>query len=787
MSKTVKEEIFIEKKVIGKNVEKYDGLPLAVGNPLFTDDIFLPNMLYGKFLLSPYPHAEIVEIDESEALKIPGVKLILSYKNTPRIPHTTAGQGYPEPSPYDHFMFDKKVRYVGDRVCAVCAESIEIAEEAISKIKVTYKELPYVLDPEEAMKGEVIIHDEEETTGIYDKKRNIISHVELNIGDFEKDFSKSYYKIEKEFFITQPVQHTPIETHIAITYFDEYGNLVVRTSTQVPFHIRRILSRILEFPMNKIRVIKPRVGGGFGVKQEMVLEDVCALMTIRTKRPVRIEYTRKEEFIASRLRHPSKIWISLGADKSGKLNAIQMKVLLNNGGYGTHGPTVLFNSGSKTLPLYNKAESVSFIGDAVYTNLPVSGAFRGYGATNGYFALESAMDDLAELIGIDPIELRKINHIKEGETSPVFEKLGEGREGVVQYIESSALSECIDLGKKIIEWERWRGKRVRNGSFVRGVGMAIMMQGSGIPLIDMASARVKLNDDGTFHLFVGATDIGTGSDTVLAQILAEEIGVSYDKVKVYSSDTDFTPFDTGAYASSTTYVSGGAVQKAGKLIKEKILEYAAKILEEYPEDLKIEDDFVISQLTQKRISLREIGEKSFYSFEQEQIEVTASFVSPKSPPPFAAHFVLIDVDLETGKIIPIKYVAINDIGTVVHPNLAKGQVIGSIVQGLGYALTEELIYSNRGVPLNPNFLDYKVLTALDIPEIIVKFIETYEPTGPFGLKSVAEININGPAPAIRNAFLDATGIKLNSLPFTPEKVFKVINKIKIEVKKNLHN
>jgi CO/xanthine dehydrogenase Mo-binding subunit len=777
MSKVLKEEII--NKVVGKNVLKYDGIPLAVGNPLFTDDIFIPNMLHGKLLLSPYPHAEIVDIDESDALKIPGVKLVLSYKNTPRVPHTTAGQGYPEPSPYDHFMFDKKVRHVGDRVCAVCAETPEIAEEALSKIKVIYKELPYVLDPEEAMKGNVVIHDEEESFGIYDKSKNIISHVELNIGNSDEAIKNSFYKIEEEFFITQPVQHTPIETHITITYFDDYGNLVVRTSTQVPFHVRRILSRILNFPMKNIRVIKPRIGGGFGVKQEMILEDVCALMTIRTKRPVRIEYSRKEEFIASRLRHPSKIWISLGADREGKLNGIKLRVLLNNGGYGTHGPTVLFNSGSKTLPLYNKAENVKFIGDAVYTNLPVSGAFRGYGATNGYFALESAMDDLAQIIGIDSIELRKINHIKEGETSPVFEKLGEGREGVIQYIESSALSDCIERGKKLIEWEKWRGKKVKNGSCVRGVGMAIMMQGSGIPLIDMASARVKLNDDGTFHLFVGATDIGTGSDTILAQILAEELGVDYEKIKVYSSDTDFTPFDKGAYASSTTYISGSAVQKAGNLIKRKIIDYASRILNEDKINLKIEDDYVVSKISQSKISLKEIGEKSFYDFDQEQIEATASFVSPKSPPPFAAHFVLIDVDIETGKIIPIKYVAINDIGKVVHPNLAKGQAIGSIVQGLGFALTEELIYSKRGVPLNPNFLDYKVLTALDIPEIIVEFIETYEPTGPFGAKSVAEININGPAPAIRNAFLDATGVKLNHLPFTSEKVFNALKEKKI--------
>ncbi|MGQ9845266.1 MAG: xanthine dehydrogenase family protein molybdopterin-binding subunit [Caldisericia bacterium] len=781
MSKIIKEDRLVKEfNIVGKNVEKYDGLPLATGQPLFTDDIFLPNMLYAKILTSPYPHAEIVDIDESEALKIPGVKIILSYKNTPRIAHTTAGQGYPEPSPYDHFMFDKKVRFVGDRVCAVGADSLEIAEEALTKIKVRYKELPYVLDPEEAMKGEIIIHDEDDISGVYDKKKNIISHVEISIGDVEYELKESIYKVEEEIYFTQPVQHTPIETHITITYFDEYGNLVVRTSTQVPFHVRRILSKILEFPMKKIRVIKPRIGGGFGAKQELLLEDICSLMTIRTKRPVRIELTRKEEFISSRLRHPSKIWIRLGADKDGKLNVIDMRVLLNNGGYGTHGPTVLFNSGSKTLPLYNKVKAVRFIGDAVYTNLPVSGAFRGYGATNGYFALESAMDDLAEIIGIDPIELRKINHIREGETSPIFEKLGEGKEGVTQYIESSALSNCIEIGKKEIEWERWRGKKERHGSLIRGVGMAIMMQGSGIPLVDMGGARVKLNDDGTLHLFIGATDIGTGSDTVLAQILAEEVGVPYEDIKVYSSDTDHTPFDTGAYASSTTYISGGAVLKAGKEIKRKIINYASKLMNEEPENLIIKDRYVVNIKSGKKISLREIGEKSFYDFEQEQIEASHSFFSPKSPPPFAAHFVLIDLDIETGKIIPIKYVAVNDIGVVVHPNLSKGQAIGSIVQGLGFALTEELIYSKKGMALNPNFFDYKILTSLDIPEIVVKFVETYEPTGPFGAKSVAEININGPAPAIRNAVLDAVGLKLNHLPFTCEKVYNALKKAGIK-------
>lgn len=779
MSKVIKkEELIKDMDVVGKNVKKYDGIVLATGQPVYTDDFNLPNMLHAKLLTSPYAHAEIIDIDTSEAEKLPGVRIILTYKNTPRVPHTTAGQGYPEPSPYDAFMFDKKVRFVGDRVAAVGADSPEIAEEALKLIKVNYKKLPSVFDPEEAMrKGAPIIHDEDESTGIFDKERNIVSHVEIDIGDVDKVIRESDFSFEGYYTTTQYVQHVPMETHVTITYLDENERLVIRSSTQVPFHVRRILSYIFNIPLNRIRVIKPRIGGGFGTKQEIVLEDICALMTLRTKRPVRMEFTRREEFISARTRHPSKIWIRLGAESSGILTAIDMRVMLNTGAYGTHAPTVLFNVGSKTLPIYNKAKNVRFYGDTVYTNLPIAGAYRGYGATQGYFALETAIDELANKMGIDPVEFRKRNHIREGETSPVFEKLGEGREGIPQTIESCALDKCIEIGKREIEWEKWKGKRFKKGPYVRGVGMAILMQGSGIPLVDMASAEIKMNDDGSFQLLVGATDIGTGSDTILAQIAAEEMETDYKSVFVYSSDTDFTPFDTGAYASSTTYVSGNAVLRAARDLKEKIIKFAAEILNEDPEDLYVANSAVISTKTGKSITYKEIGIKSFYETNQRHLIGNGSFTPSKSPPPFAAHFVLVDIDTETGKIIPVKYVAVVDAGIVIHPELARGQTIGALVNGLGYALTEELKFTKTGAPINPNFFDYKILTPLDLPEIVVKFVPTYEPTGPFGSKSVAEININGPAPAISNAVYDAVGIRLRKTPFTPERVFKLLKEM----------
>jgi len=760
---------------IGKNIGKIDAMALATGQPLFTDDISFPNTLHIKILYSPHAHAIIEDIDTSEAEKIPRVKLILTYKNTPQVLHTTAGQGWPEPSPYDTCMFNKKVRYVGDRVAAVAAETEEIAYEALKHIKVNYKKLPAVFDPEEAIKeGAPVIHDEEGISGVYNPKRNIVSHIEVKAGDIEKGFEESDVVVEDTFEM-QYAQHCPIEPHATITYLDEYGRLVIRTSTQVPFHVRRIVAQVLEIPVQNIRVIKPRIGGGFGVKQEIILEEISAFVTLKTSRPARLVYTREEEFVSSRTRHPMKVTVKIGAKKNGIFNAIKMYALSNNGAYGTHGLTVTSNTGSKTLPLYNKAPNIEFIADVAYTNLPVAGAYRGYGATQGYAALEQVVDEIAEKLGMGPAEIRKINHIKVGETSPIFKALGEGREGVTQYIQSEATDKLLELGTKEIGWYEKIRKPAKEATKVRGIGMALLMQGSGIPLIDMGAATIKLNEDGSFNVLYGGTDIGTGLDTVVAQIVPETLGVKPEQIIVYAADTDVTPFDKGAYASSGTFISGGAVYNAALKVREQILEVTKEIFGEFnTKDFILKDGFVISEKSGKKVSLSEIAYQTLYLKKQQQIMATSSFVSDSSPPPFAAHFIEIEVDKETGIITPIKYVAAVDCGVAINPELAKGQIIGSIVNGIGYALTEEYKFSQTGKLINSNFMEYRIPSSRDIPDIKTILVETYEPKGPYGAKSVAEININGPIPAIGNALYNALGIRIHKLPYTPEKVLEAL-------------
>ena len=764
---------------IGKNTEKIDAMALALGQPVFADDISLPDTLQVKILYSPNAHAIIEDIDTREALKLPGVKMVLTYKNTPQVLHTTAGQGWPEPSPYDTCMFNKKMRYIGDRVAAVAAETEEIAMEALKHIKVTYKNLPSIFDPEEAMKeGAPIIHDEDGITGVFDAKRNLVAHVEVHAGNVEKGFEESDVVVENT-FETQYAQHCSIEPHVTISYLDEYGRIVIRTSTQVPFHVRRIVSQVIDVPIHKIRVVKPRIGGGFGAKQEIILEEICAYITLKTERPARLVYTREEEFISSRTRHPMKITVKIGAKKDGTFNAIRMYALSNTGAYGTHGLTVVSNVGSKTLPLYNKAPNVEFVADVVYTNLPVAGAYRGYGATQGYACLEQTVDMVAEHLGMDPVEIRKKNYIRAGETSPIFKALGEGREGVTQYIHSSALDKLIELGAKEIGWHDKFGKRDESGSKVRGVGMSIHMQGSGIPLVDMGAATIKLNEDGSVNVLYGGTDIGTGLDTVVAQIVAEVLGIKPEQVVVYAADTDMTPFDKGAYASSGTFFSGGAAYNTALKIREQLLEVAQETFGEFDvKDYILKDGKVISPKSGKSITLSEIAYQTLYIKKQKQIMATNSFSSPSSPPPFAAHFVEIKVDEETGIITPIKYVAVVDCGIVINPELTKGQIIGSIVNGIGYALTEEFKFGSSGKMVNSSFMEYKIPSSRDIPEIVPILVETYEPTGPYGAKSVAEININGPVPAIGNALYDALHVRLNSSPYTPEKVLKALKERK---------
>ncbi|MHA1990406.1 MAG: xanthine dehydrogenase family protein molybdopterin-binding subunit [Candidatus Hodarchaeales archaeon] len=762
--------------VVNQSVEKVDSLQLAMGKPSYVADMHLPGMLNAKCLWSPHAHARIKSIDTSKAEALAGVKCVLTYKNVPQIPHTTAGQGYPEPSPYDNLILDSKVRFVGDRVAAVAAESLEIAEKAVRMIDVEYEVLPAILDPEKALdKDAPVIHDQKPTVPIpvfYEPDKNHVSHIDFSFGDVEKELKGSDYTFERK-FKTHYAQHCPIEPHVCLAYYDERDRIVIRTSTQVPFHARRITAQALDIPVKSLRVIKPRIGGGFGTKQEVLLEQLVTLMVMRTKKPVLLEFTRKEEFISGRTRHSQVVWMRGGVNKDGTINALDMKVLSNTGAYGTHGLTVMSNCGSKVLPLY-KTKTVGFNGDTVYTNLPVGGAYRGYGATQAAFAMEVLIDEMSEQIGMDPAEFRLLNHIKTGEGSPVFKALGEGKAGVEQTIGSCGLSECIELGMKEIQWKEKRSKPDTDKSYIkRGLGLACLMQGSSIPEVDMGAAYAKINDDGSFNLQVGATDLGTGSDTVLAQIFAEELGISVTEVIVYSSDTDMTPFDVGAYASSTTYLSGMAVKKAGAMIKKQILEVASKMIGGSSGELDIENGTVINSKGEK-VAFREIALHSLYAEDQFQIQGIASHITHESPPPFAAHFAEVEVDIETGQVKVTKYVAAVDCGTAINPKLAEGQTEGAVANGISYALTEEFIFNENGRMLNPNWDDYKIFSIVDMPELKTILVPTYEPSGPFGAKSISEININGPMPAIANAIYDAVRIRLNDPPFTPEKVLNAI-------------
>ncbi len=763
-----------EFSTVGKSEWKVDGASLATGRAAFTADMDFRDLLHARILYSPHAHARIIKIDTQKAKSLRGVHGVLTWEDLPRIVHTTAGQGAPEPSPYDSFLLDNKVRFVGDRVCAVAAESPEIAEKALSLIKVEYEILPAILDARDAMKpGAPVIHDEKEAQQVihtpYDPSKNMAAHVELNIGNVEGGLAEADVALDYE-YETHYAQHCPLEPHVAITYLDENGRLIIRTSTQVPFHARRIIAQALGIPVSRVRVIKPRIGGGFGAKQEVLIEGIPAAFTLKTGRPVKLAYSREEEFISARTRHPQIIRLRTGVKKNGDITAIDLGVIMNTGAYGAHALTVICNTGSKTLPLFH-CLNVRFVGDSVYTNLPVGGAYRGYGATQGYAAIGIQMDEMAHAIGMDTIEFYKRNHIQVGEISPIIQALGEGREGVEQSLATCGLDECIERGAKEIGWAEKHGKP-KEGAIKRGVGMVCLMQGSGIPEVDMGAATIKMNEDGSFNLLIGATDLGTGSDTVLAQIAAEVLTVPLGKIIVYSSDTDMTPFDVGAYASSTTYLSGMAVKKAAENVRDEILSVAAQMFNVSKEETTLRNGEAAA--AGKKVSLSRIAHYSLYEREQKQIMGMASHIAHQSPPPFAAHFAEVAVCTETGKVTVVKYVSAVDCGTAINPVLAEGQCEGALLNGISFALTEEYLFDSRGRMLNPNFNYYKIFSARDLPEIKTILVPTFENTGPFGAKSVSEININGPIPAISNAIFDAIGVRMRKSPFTPDRVLKAL-------------
>jgi len=776
-----------EFKHVNRPARKKDGLALAIGESRFTDDFSLPGMLHIAVLHSPHAYAKIKKLDDTKARALPGVVDVYSCNNIKRIMYTTAGQGYPEPSAYDCVLFNDTMRYVGDQVAAVVAERLDIAEEALKLITVEYEVLEPLLDYTKALDpASPRVHTEPDARMIipmpYDASMNTCADIRAVVGDFEEGYKKS----KKQFTITAETQiasHCALEAQSALAWIDENGRLAIIATSQVPYHARRITAKLLEIPLRDVRIIKPRIGGGFGGKQEIIVEPLVGLATWRTKRPSKITFTRRDVFVSGRTRHGQTNTIKVGYDPAtGMIDALQMYALENAGAYGSHAVTVLTNTATKVLPMINHVPNIDFIAKGVYSNLQVGGAYRGYGATQGCFSYCQMIDIIAHDIGMDPVEYYKKYSIKSGGTSEIFAKLGEGTEGGAEMtIDACGLLKAIDMAKNAIKWEEKRalytpayneGKRKK-----RGVGMTCLMQGSAVPKVDMGSAYLKMNDDGSFNMLLGATDIGTGSDTILAQIAAEELDCPVENILVLSSDTDLTPFDVGAYASSTTYLSGEAVRKAAAMVKEQILKVGAEMLALSPGDVKLLDNKVVRKDDERKgKTFAEIGTYSLYTHNQLQIQGFGSHVVEKSPPPFAAHFAEIEVDTETGEITVLNYVTATECGTPINPLFAQGQVEGAVVNGLSYALTEQYVYNDKGALRNPSFTTYKIYTAPDIPPLVTMLVEgEYETTGPFGAKSVSELGINGPIPVIANAFCNATGKRLYKAPFTPEYVLSILN------------
>lgn len=763
-------------KSVNKSIPKKDGVMLGLGYPAYTDDLAPRNALIVKVLRSPYASAEIIDIDIDDAKKIPGVIDIITHNEVSSNRITRAGQGFPEPSPKDKRILDNYVRYVGDEIAAVAAIDEQSANKALDKIRVEYKVFEPIIDFENAKGNQNLVHREMNSYSIFPigflPKKNIAASYRMSFGEIDKELEKCSYIVEERYY-TQAQAHVTSEPHSCFGYLDIQGRIVLVSSTQTPFHVRRIVSSALEIDISKVRVIKPRIGGGYGGKQQIHGELLVAMLVIRTKKPCKLVYTRKEVFESTCSRHPMRIDIKIGANNSGLIKAIDMKILSDTGAYGEHALTVFMVAASKTLPLYNRVNSVNLSGDVVYTNRGSAGAFRGYGAIQGNYALESTIDILAEKISISPFELRKLNMIREGETSKIFELMGEGTKGTPMKVESCKLEYCVNKVSELIEKNRHKTDK----EFIKvGRGIAIAMQGSGIPKIDMGASLIKLNDDGFFNLFIGATDIGTGSDTILSQIAAEAIGVTVDKIIPYSSDTDLTPFDTGAYASSTTYVSGNAVKKSGDAMRKELIKNAAIYLSTSEEDIEFNGVEFESKNLNKRITLKELSNKLTYSFNQSQLVSNASYCGNQSPPPYMCGGAEVEVNTITGEIKVVNYYAVVDCGTCINPKLARVQVEGAVLQGIGMTLYEEVKYDSKGYLLTNNSLNYRIPSRCEAPNMFVEFAKSYEPSGPYGAKSVGEIGIDTPPAAIANAIYDAIGVRFTSLPITSEMVLRKLSK-----------
>ena len=750
-------------KYVNKPVPKTDAMSLVTGKPVYTDDLAPSDCLIVKILRSPHANAWVEEIKTDAAKKIEGIACVLTYEDVSHKRFTLAGQTAPEISPWDRYIIDKHVRFVGDPVAIVAGETEEAVDKALKRIKVKYRVEEAVLDIHTAKDNPILVHPEDDwympIPAGGDNKRNLCSSNVEEVGDVDAMLEKCAYTVDQVYH-TKANQQTMMETFRTYCYMDHFQRLTVVSSTQIPFHIRRIVGNALNIPSSKVRVIKPRIGGGFGAKQSSVSEVFPALVTWVTGRPSKIVFSRKESMIASSPRHEMEVHIRMGADENGIVKAIDLYTLSNTGAYGEHGPTTVGLSGHKSIALYRHTEAYRFAYDVVYTNMQAAGAYRGYGATQGIFAVESAADELAHKMGMDPVKFRELNMPMEGEALPGYPD--------VPINGSCTMDKCLARAKEMIGWdEKYPFRDMGNGK-VRGVGIAMAMQGSSIAGIDVGGADIKLNEDGSYTLALGCSDMGTGCDTILAQMAADCLDTDMKNIVVFSVDTDISPYDSGSYASSTTYATGNAVIQACGELRKRIHAFGAQMLGVSAEDSDFDGEKVRTE-DGKEVTLQQIAGKATCGVCSE-LQVVKEYSSPLSPPPFMVGAAEVEVDKETGQIDVIDYVGVIDCGTPINPNLARVQAEGGIGQGIGMVLYEDIQYTDKGKIRNNSFMQYKIPNRMDIPKVRIEFESSYEKTGPFGAKSIGELVIDTPCPAIANAVYNATGVRVRELPITPEKV-----------------
>lgn len=755
-------------KIVNQPLRKKDAMQLVTGQPVYMDDIAPANCLVVKLLRSPHANAIVESINTAVAAKVPGIEAIYTWEDVDQNARrfTCAGQTYPEPSPYDRLLLDRHVRFVGDPVAIVAGETEKAVDKALSLIKVKYEVLEPILDFHESLDNKILVHPEENWESLCpvgaDNKRNLCAHDECGAGDIEAVLADCDVVIDRVYH-TKAVQQTMMETFRTFCTIDTYGRLNVVSSTQIVFHCRRIIANALHIPKTKIRVSKPRIGGGFGAKQTSITEIYPAFVTWMTKKPSKLIFSREESMIASTPRHEMEVHVRIGAMNDGKIRGIDVYTLSNTGAYGEHGPTTVGLSGHKSIPLY-RTESYRFVSDVVYTNRMSAGAYRGYGATQGLFAVESAVNELAAKLDMDPIELREMNIAREGDLMPAYYD---------SWNTSSALDRCLKRVREMSHWdEKYPVRDMGNGK-VRSLGIGMSMQGSSIPFVDVGSATLKVNDDGFYSLIIGAADMGTGCDTVLAQIAAEVLECDFDNITVFGADTDASPYDSGSYASSTTYLTGKAVEICAQNLRKKICTLGAQLLECNEDEVAFDGKFV-SRLQpaadgKNSIALADIATASMCGHSV-ALEETVTKSSPVSPPPYMVGVAEVEVDLLTGQAEVIEFNAVVDCGTPINPNLARVQAEGGILQGIGMALTENITYTPEGRVVENSLMQYKIPSRVDIGHIHVEFESSYEGTGPFGAKSIGEVVINTPGPAIAHAIYNATGHRYYELPITPEQI-----------------